>query len=310
MKKLFTLIAAALMTVGANADEVVLMENVSDGNVLNIADIEAAGGADSDVVTFYLEDNTGTDHTGWGMGGFGPSTGWDTPYEFTGGSTSWTQTTTVAEIKEIAGAASGIRFRLYNGVELVKVTLLPSKTYETTGKSLTIQDGGNIFASEFAGYSDDAKVIFTSNITGSEGFVGWGYGKLTSIGGEVTVTEDFKVEGDGEHSVTLLLKDLKDALLAPGFYEDDDTKEKVPMESGLSWNVWGFNDGACTATRVSVVIFEISGFDGEGFVPTSVINAVNAEKNVNAPIYNLSGQRVDAQYKGVVIQNGKKFLQK
>lgn len=42
----------------------------------------------------------------------------------------------------------------------------------------------------------------------------------------------------------------------------------------------------------------------------SGIQAINAEKNVNAPIYNLSGQRVDAQYKGVVIQNGKKFLQK
>lgn len=40
------------------------------------------------------------------------------------------------------------------------------------------------------------------------------------------------------------------------------------------------------------------------------IQAINAEKNVNAPIYNLSGQRVDAQYKGVVIQNGKKFMQK
>ncbi len=42
----------------------------------------------------------------------------------------------------------------------------------------------------------------------------------------------------------------------------------------------------------------------------SGIQAINAEKNVNAPIYNLSGQRVDAQYKGVVIQNGKKFMQK
>ena len=47
MKKIFTLIAAALMTAGAYADEVVLWENVTDGQVLTIADIEAAGGADA-----------------------------------------------------------------------------------------------------------------------------------------------------------------------------------------------------------------------------------------------------------------------
>lgn len=28
------------------------------------------------------------------------------------------------------------------------------------------------------------------------------------------------------------------------------------------------------------------------------------------PMYNLSGQRVDKNYKGVVIQNGKKFINK
>ena len=34
------------------------------------------------------------------------------------------------------------------------------------------------------------------------------------------------------------------------------------------------------------------------------------ELNANAPIYNLAGQRVDKDYKGVVIQNGKKFIKK
>jgi hypothetical protein len=32
-------------------------------------------------------------------------------------------------------------------------------------------------------------------------------------------------------------------------------------------------------------------------------------ENENAPIYNLAGQRVDKSFKGVVIQNGKKFIQ-
>lgn len=30
----------------------------------------------------------------------------------------------------------------------------------------------------------------------------------------------------------------------------------------------------------------------------------------NAPVYNLAGQQVGASYKGVVIKNGKKYVQK
>ena len=34
------------------------------------------------------------------------------------------------------------------------------------------------------------------------------------------------------------------------------------------------------------------------------------EYNADAPIYNLAGQKVDKGFKGVVIQNGKKMIQK
>lgn len=46
-------------------------------------------------------------------------------------------------------------------------------------------------------------------------------------------------------------------------------------------------------------------------VPTSISGTVVAPKeNTNASIYNLAGQKVNKSYKGVVIQNGKKFVQK
>lgn len=51
----------------------------------------------------------------------------------------------------------------------------------------------------------------------------------------------------------------------------------------------------------------------EGSVADGInqINSDNADKaSVNAPMYNLAGQRVDKSYKGVVIQNGKKFINK
>ena len=40
------------------------------------------------------------------------------------------------------------------------------------------------------------------------------------------------------------------------------------------------------------------------------ISNVVAAEQANAPVYNLAGQQVDAQYKGVVIKNGQKLIQK
>ncbi len=43
----------------------------------------------------------------------------------------------------------------------------------------------------------------------------------------------------------------------------------------------------------------------------TAINGVSAERlDVNAPIYNIAGQQVNKSYKGVVIQNGKKYIVK
>jgi hypothetical protein len=47
-------------------------------------------------------------------------------------------------------------------------------------------------------------------------------------------------------------------------------------------------------------------FDGEG----TGINNVNANDNANNKIFNLSGQRVGASFKGLVIKNGKKYINK
>lgn len=43
---------------------------------------------------------------------------------------------------------------------------------------------------------------------------------------------------------------------------------------------------------------------------TTGINNVETITNVNAPVYNISGQQVSKNYKGIVIQNGKKFIKK
>ena len=44
--------------------------------------------------------------------------------------------------------------------------------------------------------------------------------------------------------------------------------------------------------------------------PTAIKEMTTAQPAPNTPLYNLRGQKVDAGYKGIVIQNGKKYLMK
>lgn len=68
-------------------------------------------------------------------------------------------------------------------------------------------------------------------------------------------------------------------------------------EAGKSY--WLFHDSAQI------------GFGGYEFTAGSAgINDITTDVDKNAPKYNLAGQRVDKNYKGVVIQNGKKYMNK
>jgi hypothetical protein len=183
-----------------------------------------------------------------------------------------------------------------------------TETKYQEGKSLTFDENGNIWATEFAGYSDDAKVVFTTTVTGSEGYLNWGNGKITSIG-EAVQAGTTSVTGDGDNEAVFFLKDLKAALLEPGFYTDGEGN-KVSIDAGLNWNVWDFGDGACTSTRKSVVIYEVEGYSGEGFVPTGISTIMMSSGKSDGTIYNLAGQKVSNTYKGLVIKNGKKYIQR
>ena len=59
------------------------------------------------------------------------------------------------------------------------------------------------------------------------------------------------------------------------------------------------------ATVIITAIYLVMSADGieeNVMVPANIIN--------NGAVYNLAGQKVDASYKGIVIQNGRKFIQK
>lgn len=73
---------------------------------------------------------------------------------------------------------------------------------------------------------------------------------------------------------------------------------------------------ACGANRAYIDMSEVSQSQAKGDIemfngsePTS-INGMNIEIISNSPMYNLNGQRVNSNYNGVVLKNGKKYLNK
>ncbi len=55
------------------------------------------------------------------------------------------------------------------------------------------------------------------------------------------------------------------------------------------------------------IVIEVEYGDGSA---TGINNVTTSTVDVNAPVYNISGQQVSKNYKGIVIQNGKKFIKK
>lgn len=293
MKNCLALTAVTMMmAVNMNAEEVTIKENVSDGGVLLISEIEAAGGINDDVVTFYVSNNSGSYKNGWGIGGFGKSSRWDTTVEFTGKEGMlWTYEYTVTKIKEIADGDEGIRLRLWHDCMIDKITIQPSITYGEA-KQLAFDENGFITANQFEGLSDYAKIVFTYSITGDiSGFTNWGVGRVGSnndTGSGPTVSiGSLAVTGIGEQTFTCRFPDIKKAL------------EATP--DGIIFQVWGLGDGTCTVNRVKVEAFDISSGS------TGVMSIGMPNKNGNT-CYSITGRRIGAHMRGIIIKNGKKYF--
>lgn len=88
------------------------------------------------------------------------------------------------------------------------------------------------------------------------------------------------------------------------FSVDDVTGDKLPQSAEKMYfkaagaTGWPFTVKIKSATRTKTVANAIKG------VTNTAVN------NANAPMYNLAGQLVSKSYKGIVIQNGKKFINK
>lgn len=85
----------------------------------------------------------------------------------------------------------------------------------------------------------------------------------------------------------------------------DKFKTKTNITDGEGFDVTGI---LVTAKLSGNIIKEFAPISAP--VPTGINNITTEATDANAPAYNLAGQKVGKEYKGVVIKAGKKFIQK
>lgn len=186
-------------------------------------------------------------------------------------------------------------------IKISRIYLTSSVDYGD-GVSLTMDEWGNILASEFEKFSDDAKVVFTYKVTATKGsattFNGWGLGSIKDIGGTLDGYSVNVVKQEGENSISYTVGELKTLLAA-----HDATYDRY----GLIWNVWGQKkpwDAAddesvtdqITVERVSVVVYEVA---EETSTPVRTIST-DAEV-ISIVYYNVLGVEVAQPQKGINI---------
>jgi hypothetical protein len=196
------------------------------------------------------------------------------------------------------------------------------------------------------GGQSEGTVLYENDFTGITEFTGWnqfGDGQEGSVavdpdGIAITVGSQtgqlwqpqtmiipdgsFNVEEDGNYKVVVVAKFPTAGTLQINmgtWGSNDQTTVDVPASDdfqtveiefpAFAYTLEGchllFQNGDFLGTTIvkSVKVIDLDG-DPNG------IEAVKANQLVNGAIFNLAGQKVNANYKGVVIQNGKKFIQK
>lgn len=277
MKKIFTLIVALVATVfSANAEEIVLYEG-KDAISWDKIDINVSGITENSGLTLHVTIETTSGD--WWQFKFAQTSITDWPgipvnneefikadkvsYSWAAGTYTYDFELTDEQIAMFK-AGVGVQGQINNNGDLnpapqifLKKVTVESKVNYQEAVDLTehMDENGNILSKYFNGFSDDAVVEFTWNSTNTSGAIGWGAGSLKSMDGTVDTNEKFNIKNEGANVVKKKLKDLKEALDAgPDQYN----------RYGIIWSIWG--TGGSSNERVSVKIYEVEGFDGEGYL--------------------------------------------
>lgn len=117
--------------------------------------------------------------------------------------------------------------------------------------------------------------------------------------GAVLTTDKYNAEGFNNNNTT-------------GYTVFETTSEYV-VAPGVGNQFIGYINVSLPANETYVLFSPDTqiGIWGFEFIPSTGINNVKAAENeANAPVFNLAGQKADKSQKGILIQNGKKFVNK
>ena len=114
----------------------------------------------------------------------------------------------------------------------------------------------------------------------------------------VTITGALNISGN-YYNVTIDGTEIVGSIVFP------DETLKAQLTTGKSYAITGYAIYVNGSTTKYMNILPISVAD-----PTGINGITTDTANENAPIYNLAGQRVNKHAKGILIQNGKKFVNK
>lgn len=165
---------------------------------------------------------------------------------------------------------------------------------ELSEVELTLVEGHTILASEFDKYADDTKIklSFENQTDPYESRKGWGIGGFANSD---NWTPTFNISAaDGKNfDVMVTVGDFKKAAKNG----TDSYVDGQYHKAGVTFNIYN----QCKLVGVYILL--------EKDPSTGISNATILTPAKSTKIYNLAGQQVDASYKGVVIKNGKKFVQ-
>lgn len=176
-------------------------------------------------------------------------------------------------VNQIINGTVEVKYTLYN--EMPEAT----KTANTSAEKLTITDGETAVPTKVTvadlttnKYLCDLVTVENVNITTEK---------------EGTYTNNYLVSGDDKVMIY------------------DKFKTKVTISEGEGYDVTGV---LVTAKLSGKIVKELAPISAP--VPTGINNITTEATDADAPVYNLSGQRVGKNAKGVLVKNGKKYVVK
>lgn len=336
MKKLFTLIAVALMAVTANAKEAIDLSSVAtDGTItfkgawqwkgINYSTTDDAGD------TVYADKSTYKYVLVVYSGGTCGDVNVIAQYNPDGTTGDWGPNYYNTTVSASVNAAGGLIAVPLDATHSNTINSIAFQNRNTAG-TLVVKEAYFASEEEYEAAKAEADKIEKQSVLDATGGThklaakawGWDAKWLDKDVSDYNslVFEIASVKGHGQ--ITIQGTDATGAKLGDMVIDLPETTEAKTYACDISkmktlqqyayqnlnkpdGDEYGVNDIAET-TIVVTKVYATSKTADE--VRAGISHIVTPTANANAPIYNLAGQRVSKTYKGVVIQNGRKYLQK